>query len=123
MNPQFQTQHHQKSPDPEQTKSIKCGVENKAAFKDMLISSDPMIFASNLNQFHMGLAETPLDDGTFEQLMNTSTRGINTISLIEEDRQRVYETWKFSIIVKLFGKHILHHYIKKEDSRAISIFH
>lgn len=57
----------------EQTKFIQCGVENKASFKDMLISSGPMIFVPNLSQSNIELAETPSEEGTFEQLMNIST--------------------------------------------------
>ncbi|XP_019245220.1 PREDICTED: uncharacterized protein LOC109225082 [Nicotiana attenuata] len=36
------------------------------------------------------------------------------ISLSLEDRQRIYEPWKFSIIIKLVGKRMLHHYLKKK---------
>lgn len=45
--------------------------------------------------------------------MKSTTRGIKIITLIEDDKQRIYEPWKCSIIVKLFGKRILHQFLKQ----------
>nr|XP_016479712.1 PREDICTED: uncharacterized protein LOC107800955 [Nicotiana tabacum] len=36
------------------------------------------------------------------------------ISLSLEDRQRIYEPCKYSIIIKLVGKRMLHHYLKRK---------
>lgn len=85
----------------------------------MLLSSDPMTFASNLSQSNIELPETPSEKETFEKLMKSTTRGIKMITLTEEDRQRIYEPWKCSIIVKLCGKRILHQYLKR-NSRAMA---
>ncbi|XP_070056894.1 uncharacterized protein [Nicotiana tomentosiformis] len=38
----------------------------------------------------------------------------NSIQLSPQDIQRIYEPWKFSVIIKLMGKRILHHYLKKK---------
>ncbi|XP_070025428.1 uncharacterized protein [Nicotiana sylvestris] len=37
---------------------------------------------------------------------------IKSIALSDEDIQRIYEPWKFSMIIKLIGKRVLHHYLK-----------
>ncbi|XP_019239310.1 PREDICTED: uncharacterized protein LOC109219328 [Nicotiana attenuata] len=34
------------------------------------------------------------------------------ITLTEQDIKRIYELWKFSVIIKLIGKRILHQYLK-----------
>lgn len=60
------------------------------------------------------MEENYSEDGIQEHLMELNIRGTKAISLTKEDKQRIYEPWKFSIIVKLFGKRIMHHYLKKK---------
>ncbi|XP_075092262.1 uncharacterized protein LOC142172523 [Nicotiana tabacum] len=42
------------------------------------------------------------------------TECIKVIALSEDDRQRIYEPWKYAIIVKLVGKRMMHHYLQKK---------
>ncbi|XP_070003068.1 uncharacterized protein [Nicotiana sylvestris] len=45
----------------------------------------------------------------------------NTIQLLEEDQARIYQPWKFSLIIKLIGKRIQHHILKKKIQEAWKI--
>lgn len=36
------------------------------------------------------------------------------INLSVEDLQRIYQPWKFSLIIKLMGKRIIHQYFKRK---------
>ncbi|XP_019226389.1 PREDICTED: uncharacterized protein LOC109207843 [Nicotiana attenuata] len=38
--------------------------------------------------------------------------GIKTITLLDHEREGLHHPWKFSLIIKLFGKRIVHHYLK-----------
>lgn len=37
-----------------------------------------------------------------------------TVNLSAEDLQRIYHPWKYSLIIKLMGKRIPHHYLKRK---------
>lgn len=56
--------------------------------------------------------EAPME--TFSQ--NTSTnleqKHLGSMTLLEEDKKRIYRPWKYSIIVKVIGKKINHMYLK-----------
>ncbi|XP_016513949.1 uncharacterized protein LOC107830811 [Nicotiana tabacum] len=45
----------------------------------------------------------------------------NTIQLSEEDQARIYQPWKYSLIIKLIGKKIQHHILKKKIQEAWKI--
>ncbi|XP_009757725.1 uncharacterized protein [Nicotiana sylvestris] len=45
----------------------------------------------------------------------------NTIQLTEEDQARIYQPWKYSLIIKLIGKKIQHHILKKKIQEAWKI--
>ncbi|XP_019257717.1 PREDICTED: uncharacterized protein LOC109235928 [Nicotiana attenuata] len=90
------------------------GVEDKASFKDKLLASNPINFTNSLT-----LSEDPMEEilperEEQEHLIEHNSRGIKEITLTDEEKQRIYEPWKFSLIVKLFGKRILHHYLEKK---------
>lgn len=103
-----------KAPDIKHRNSIKCGVEDKVSFKDKLVSLNPMNLTNSLTLSQNPMEENYSEDGIQEHLMELNIRGTKAISLTKEDKQRIYEPWKFSIIVKLFGKRIMHHYLKKK---------
>lgn len=88
--------------------------KNKSSFKDMLTASSQMTSTPNLDQADTDLTTTSLEEEEFDHASNFNVRGIKRISLTEEDRQRIYEPWKCSIIIKLVGKCMLHHYLKKK---------
>lgn len=39
-------------------------------------------------------------------------KGIKMISLTAEEEEHLHAPWKFSLIIKLIGKRIVHHYMK-----------
>ncbi|XP_019231542.1 PREDICTED: uncharacterized protein LOC109212363 [Nicotiana attenuata] len=88
--------------------------ERLPSFKDKLLSPDPINFFHGqhvssfpiTNDFHEAMPATPLQDDP--------TPRDHAIVLSSEELQRLYEPWKFSVIIKLFGKRILHQYLKKK---------
>lgn len=44
--------------------------------------------------------------------LNSISSKIKSIALTEEDRGRMYTPLKFSLIIKLLGKRVLHQYLK-----------
>ncbi|XP_009787638.2 uncharacterized protein [Nicotiana sylvestris] len=102
-----------KPPDITHENTMVNGVEDKASFKEMLLASNPMNFTNSLTLSENPMEEILPEEGVQEHLIELNTRGIKAITLTEEEKQRIYEPWKFSLIVKLFGKRMLHHYLKK----------
>ncbi|XP_070029272.1 uncharacterized protein [Nicotiana sylvestris] len=86
----------------------------KPTFKEMLTISNPMLFTPCDNHPDMEFPKFGSEKHMVDHSTLTQTRGIKFISLAEEEKQGIYEPWKNSIIVKLVGKHILHHYLKKQ---------
>ncbi|XP_019257760.1 PREDICTED: uncharacterized protein LOC109235974 [Nicotiana attenuata] len=86
----------------------------KPTFKEMLTTSNPMFFTTTDNQSNINFPSIGSEELIVDHTSLTHNRGIKFISLTEEERQRIYEPWKNSIIVKLVGKRMLHHYLKKK---------
>ncbi|XP_075096552.1 uncharacterized protein LOC142174621 [Nicotiana tabacum] len=80
----------------------------------MLNTSNPMLFTPIDDQPTMDFLSIASEEHMTDLTTLTHTRGIKFISLTEEEKQRIYEPWKNFIIVKLVGKRMLHHYLKKE---------
>lgn len=47
-----------------------------------------------------------------KECTNRENNGIKTILLTKEDNERLYSPWKYSLIIKLFGKRIVHQYLR-----------
>ncbi|XP_019231502.1 PREDICTED: uncharacterized protein LOC109212329 [Nicotiana attenuata] len=73
-----------------------------------------MSFAPNLALSDVDLTNIAIEEESSMQLSNSTARGIKQIALTEDCRQRIYEPWKSSIIIKLVGKRMLHQYLKKK---------
>ncbi|XP_019251068.1 PREDICTED: uncharacterized protein LOC109229978 [Nicotiana attenuata] len=86
----------------------------KPSFKDMLITQDPMLFANLGNDHDKSSILMDQDDQSNTQSLLPISEGIKCISLSPEDKTRIYEPWKHAIIIKLVGKRMLHHYLKKK---------
>lgn len=43
-----------------------------------------------------------------------SSKDLKQIILTDINRQRIYEPWKYTVIIKLMGKRLVHHYLKKK---------
>nr|XP_016467507.1 PREDICTED: uncharacterized protein LOC107790116 [Nicotiana tabacum] len=54
------------------------------------------------------LYESPNSKNEGEQLAS----GVKALQLSNDEKDRLYSTWKYSLIIKLFGKRIMHHYLK-----------
>ncbi|XP_075110427.1 uncharacterized protein LOC142181308 [Nicotiana tabacum] len=46
--------------------------------------------------------------------MEVVYQNMRQIILSEDDKQRIYNPWKYSLIIKLMGKRIVHHYLKRK---------
>ncbi|XP_075111371.1 uncharacterized protein LOC142181759 [Nicotiana tabacum] len=86
----------------------------KPTFKEMLTTSNPMFFTSIDNKSNMDFPSIGSEEFMVDHTTLTHSQGIKFISLTEEEKVRIYEPWKNSIIVKLVGKRMLHHYLKKK---------
>ncbi|XP_019240946.1 PREDICTED: uncharacterized protein LOC109220933 [Nicotiana attenuata] len=80
----------------------------------MLITSNSAIFDANLIIKDIELTDISQGEVRDDNSESPSTKGIKVIALSEEDRQRIYEPWKYAIIVKLVGKRMMHHYLQKK---------
>lgn len=47
-----------------------------------------------------------------EEICTQMAEKIDQIHLTQEDKLRIYSPWKFSIIIKLMGKRMLHQQLK-----------
>lgn len=56
---------------------------------------------------------TKIQDTAGQQTHQTLTEE-NTIQISEEDQARIYQPWKFSLIIKLIGMRIQHHILKRK---------
>ncbi|XP_070022877.1 uncharacterized protein [Nicotiana sylvestris] len=65
----------------------------------------------------------PIDDGQMQDSSTATTTqpqeksssyvgGIKAITLTDQEKERLHYPWKFYLIIKLFGKRIVHHYLK-----------
>ncbi|XP_019265915.1 PREDICTED: uncharacterized protein LOC109243437 [Nicotiana attenuata] len=88
---------------------------NTLSYKDTLIQDE---FFNNIttqsveeiSTLPKDIQSTELDDHNSGVLSHK----LNQIILSEEDRKRMYNPCKFSIIIKLMGKRLVHHYFKKK---------
>lgn len=62
------------------------------------------------NEDKQGACETLPND----QNLNSLSSSIKAIQLSISEKERLYSTWKYSLIIKLFGKRIMHHYLKSK---------
>uniref|UniRef100_M1DF53 Uncharacterized protein n=1 Tax=Solanum tuberosum TaxID=4113 RepID=M1DF53_SOLTU len=59
------------------------------------------------------MRDAPFEEDTnLHENINSHTR--KTISLNRQDKERLHSPWKFSLIVKLMGKRMIHHYLKSK---------
>ncbi|XP_016579118.2 uncharacterized protein LOC107876779 [Capsicum annuum] len=73
--------------------------QEKNSFKSVLLNKVESLNDSHLNHYN---GKMPLNSGESE----------DTINLSNEDRERIYAMWKFSVIFKLFKKRLAHNYLK-----------
>lgn len=83
-------------------------------------------------QHSLIIADSPSYDGfaTKSQESNPLSIDFNSIGnqrihLTEENQERIYQPWKYSIIIKLHGKNIQHHILKrkfKKFGKSLKIF-
>ncbi|KAF3649439.1 hypothetical protein FXO37_18963 [Capsicum annuum] len=71
----------------------------KDSFKSILLNKENRLNNQYLN-FNNG--KSPLISHELE----------DTISLSEQDKERIYDPWKFSVIVMMFKKKLAHNYLK-----------
>ncbi|XP_070004053.1 uncharacterized protein [Nicotiana sylvestris] len=84
------------------------------SFKDKLLESNPMDFAPTIEQEDMLYTTNAMEAKEPMHDPEVNGGGVIKIFFSSEDRQRIYETWKYSIIIKLVGKCMLHHYLKRK---------
>ncbi|XP_019234667.1 PREDICTED: uncharacterized protein LOC109215103 [Nicotiana attenuata] len=53
--------------------------------------------------------------------MEVVCKNLRQIILSEDDKQRMYNPWKYSLIIKLMGKRIVHHYLKRKTQELWKI--
>ncbi|XP_075080585.1 uncharacterized protein LOC142166070 [Nicotiana tabacum] len=58
----------------------------------------------------MDIQSTDLEATALEVL----SQNMKHIILTEDDRERMYNPWKYSLIIKLIGKRLVHHYLKRK---------
>ncbi|XP_070042758.1 uncharacterized protein [Nicotiana tomentosiformis] len=46
--------------------------------------------------------------------LGESSQNVRQIILTEDDRKRIYNPWRYSVIIKLMGKRLMHHYLKQK---------
>lgn len=91
------------------------GEEFKRFYRDMVTATNNLIFTPNNNKCNIVLSETLPEEGIpIINSLQYLTQGFKWINLTEEDKIRIYEPWKYSIVVKLFGKRMLHQYLKRK---------
>lgn len=86
----------------------------KPSFKDMLTTSNPLLFTTIKNHQDIYPPMMDSEDQVVDQPTLTTSKGIKFITLSDEEKVQIYEPWKNLIIVKLVGKRMLHHYLKKK---------
>lgn len=119
MEPQPYETHTTIPPKPPYIKlvsqSINEGEEGKRSYRDMVTATTNLTFSPGRNQCNIELNETCSEEVIpMSNLLQPPNQGFKWINLTEEDKIRIYEPWKFSIIVKLFGKRMLHQYLKRK---------
>ncbi|XP_009772651.1 uncharacterized protein [Nicotiana sylvestris] len=88
--------------------------EKFPSFKETLISPEPINFL-----YDQQISSAPVTNDCYENTSNAPFQddppnNDQAIILSSEEMQRLYEPWKYSLIIKLFGKRILHQYLKKK---------
>ncbi|XP_059291044.1 uncharacterized protein LOC132044560 [Lycium ferocissimum] len=73
------------------------------SYKDVVLEKEENLEASYLHEMDR---ETHMKD----QL--ESPADLDTITLTPEEKERLYQPWKYSVIVKVFGKRLSHQYLK-----------
>lgn len=112
---------------------------NISSFKDKLLASELMVDIVDIIQINLENPSSPpqsnfhqpygpdqanlmLEDTPSSSVKQQTTtislaKGIKEITLISENRSRMYTPWKFSMIVKLIGKRIPHQYLKEKITK------
>lgn len=82
---------------------------NTYSFKEKLFFHENVTYSLiNANTHVFDYSESMMVDYT----LNSISSKIKSIALTEEDRGRMYTPLKFSLIIKLLGKRVLHQYLK-----------
>lgn len=82
-------------------------------FKDKLLRGEEGI-DKNISVNSSILESVPNLDATCTQVTELTTiKKKKRVTLSQDDRNRMYMPWKFSVIIKLKGKQILHQILKK----------
>ncbi|XP_009801431.1 uncharacterized protein [Nicotiana sylvestris] len=96
---------------PKTTNGTSAGLQT--TFKEKLLAPEFMIHI-NMPEDEQTMEEQQLTEDQIPQTSNDLQEGIRTIHLTEEDKNRMYLPWRYSLIIKLLGKRIQHQYLKKK---------
>ncbi|XP_075076605.1 uncharacterized protein LOC142163237 [Nicotiana tabacum] len=103
-----------KPPDLIQYPPLPNNLERPTSFKDKLLKSNLTIFTPSIDHDDMLESTKAVEDTKVVHDPGTTLGEAIEISLSLEDRQHIYEPWKYSIIIKLVRKRMLHHYLKRK---------
>lgn len=66
---------------------------------------------------HNDIISSPMDTKILDEdarVEGDSSKDLKQIILTDVDKQRIYEPWKYSVIIKLMGKRLMQHNLKKK---------
>ncbi|KAH0672404.1 hypothetical protein KY290_024643 [Solanum tuberosum] len=107
-----------KLPDPPKLpdkESMEIDQTTHASFKEALIS--PITLTSKLEeitalQMSCRTQVYEEDQEGLQQTGESNRTGLDRITLSNDDKNRIYQSWGFSIIIKLLGKRLAHQYLR-----------
>lgn len=103
-----------KPPDPNIDPITNSKTNEKFSFRDKLLVSDPMHFNPSAHVHAMSLEKDYEEIILLDSSSPTYRSDDSTIQLSSEEMMGIYNPSKFSIIIKLMGKRILHQYLKRK---------
>ncbi|XP_019226978.1 PREDICTED: uncharacterized protein LOC109208333 [Nicotiana attenuata] len=86
-------------------------ISNTASFKEKLLSQEIItdtLINSNINMIDYS---EPMRDESSDETLSSQFKHI---SLTDENRERMYSPWQFSLIIKLLVKRVVHQYLKRK---------
>lgn len=80
-------------------------------FKEKLLGKDDTI---NISTDHSSTLLLPMDIQEWELDSHLNENLSLSVPITLEDKQRIYHPWKYSLIIKLQGRRILHQILKQK---------
>lgn len=100
---------------PKSPNIINLQTPNTLSYKDKLLQDEFFVNTTQIVEENLtiptGIQSSELEAIKPEELSHK----MKQIILSENDRKRTYKPWKYFVIIKLMGKRLVHHYLKKNS--------